>query len=421
MHHRHISIALSYVMAAAAPAMLHAQASQERPFPRGVGARPSLALRDSLQRTLQSILDKGVADSAFPGAIAVVGTREGRLVAVTAGHLDWAPSPRPDEHTLWDVASLSKVVGLTSAMMQLVEAKKVDLDAPVQRYLPDWTGPHKELVTVRQLLSHSGGLPPDWPRGSKPYDEITHDPDSVAKLMFWTPLDTLPGVRMVYSDIGAFILGRIVEQVTGQSLDLYLHDHVFKPLGMNETMYRPPVALRPRIAPTERDTMQRKRLVVGMVHDERAYYIGGVSGHAGIFSSAHDLERLARTYLNGGTFEGGTLASRATLALFTTVRDSTFSSRALGWDTPKDSWFGHFVKRPAFGHTGFTGTSIIIAPDQDLYVILLTNRVNPTREHSRITPVRAAVSDAAMRILHPSAVSAIESRSPASTPQSGRP
>jgi CubicO group peptidase (beta-lactamase class C family) len=309
---------------------------------------------------------------------------------------------------------------MTSAIMQLVEAKKVDLDAPVQKYLPDWTGAHKELVTVRHLLTHSGGLPPDWPKGSKPYDEITHDPDSVAKLMYWTPLETLPDVKMVYSDIGAYVLGRIVEQVSSQSLDLYLHDHVFKPLKMDETMYRPPFALRPRIAPTERDTMQRKRLVVGMVHDERAYYIGGVSGHAGIFSSANDLERLARTYLNGGSFDGGTLAKRSTLELFTTVKDSTFSSRALGWDTPKDSWFGHFMTRPAFGHTGFTGTSVIIAPQYDLYIILLTNRVNPTREHSRITPVRAGVSDAVMGALYPDVVRRIEARS-ASTTQTSRP
>ncbi len=409
MHLRHATLAMAYVVLTLAPVTAEAQNRANRESARL--AKPS---RDSLERTLQAILDKGVADSAFPGAIAVVGTHSGMLVRVTAGHIDWAPSPAPDAHTLWDLASLTKVVGFTSALMQLVEQKKVDLDAPVQKYLPDWTGTHKEMVRVRQLLTHSGGLPPDWPRGSKPYDEITHDPDSVAKLMYWTPLDTLPGVKMVYSDIGAFVLGRLVEQVSGQSLDMYLHDNVFKPLHMDETMFRPPFALRPRIAPTERDTLQRKRLVRGMVHDERAYFVGGVSGHAGIFSSASDLERLARTYLNGGTFEGGTLASRATIKLFTTVNDSTFSSRALGWDTPKDTWFGRFMTRPAFGHTGFTGTSIIIAPQHDLYIILLTNRVNPTREHSKITPVRAAVSDATMRLLKPDVVRAMEARMPTS-------
>ncbi len=413
MLQRHLTLALTCALAAAP--RIQAQGSS------GVALQPTPAQRDSLTRTLQAILDKGVADSAFPGAIAVIGTHAGRVVVVSAGHIDWSPSPRPDEHTLWDLASLTKVVGFTSAMMQLAEQKKVDLSAPVQRYLPDWTGTHKELVTVRHLLTHSAGLPPDQPRGSRPYDEITHDPDSVAKLKYWTPLDTLPGVKMVYSDMGAYVLGRLVEQVSGQSLDLYLHDHVFTPLGMNETMYRPPFALRPRIAPTERDTVQRLRLVRGMVHDERAYYVGGVSGHAGIFSSAHDLERLARTYLSGGHFENGVLAQPSTLTLFTTVVDSNFSSRALGWDTPKDSWFGHYVTRPAFGHTGFTGTSIIIDPPHDLYIILLTNRVNPTRDHSKITPVRVAVSDAVMRTLLPDVVRAIDARRASGNQQTGRP
>ena len=411
---RFLTLALAGTLLAPA-ARLDAQAS------RAPALSPPRTTRDSLLHTLQGILDKGVADSAFPGAIAVVGNRRGRMLTVAAGHLDWAPSPVPDEHTLWDLASLTKVIGLTSAMEQLVEAKKVDLDAPVQRYLPDWTGPHKELVTVRHLLTHTGGLPPDQPRGSKSYDAITHDPDSVAKLMFWTPLDTLPGVRMVYGDIGAYVLGRIVEQVTGQSLDVYLHDHVFEPLGMHETTYRPPYALRSRIAPTERDTVQRLRLVRGMVHDERAYYIGGVSGHAGLFSSAFDLERLARAYLLGGQLDGARLAQAGTIRLFTTVVDSTFSSRALGWDTPKDSWFGHFVKRPAFGHTGFTGTSIIISPPLDLYIVLLTNRVNPTRDHSRITPVRVAVSDAVMRAFFPDVVRALETQAASTTSQPGRP
>src|SRR5581483_7403198 len=180
--------------------------------------------------------------------------------------------PVPNEHTLWDMASLTKVVGLTSGLMQLVDQGKIDLDAPVQRYLPDWRGPDKDKVLVRNLITHTSGLP-----AFKPYDEITHDPDSLAVLMFNTPLDAPPGGKVVYSDIGAYMAGRVLEQVTGQSLDQYLHDHVFEPAGMHETMYRPPHALWPRTAPTELDTVQRHRLVRGMVHDERAYYLGGVS------------------------------------------------------------------------------------------------------------------------------------------------
>jgi len=354
-------------------------------------ARSSPTLSNALHADLVGILDRARADSAFPGAFAVVGTHSGVLAEYGVGQLDWAPSPRPDEHTLWDLASLTKVIGLTTAMMQLVETHKVELDAPVQRYLPTWTGHNKDKVTIRHLLTHTSGLPADQPRGSKSYDMITHDPDSIAKLMFATPLDTTPGAHVVYSDIGAYMLGRVVEQVTGQSLDVYLHDHVFKPLAMNETMYRPPASLIPRIAPTEYDSVQRKRLVRGMVHDERAYYLGGVSAHAGLFSSGHDLARFARMYLNGGALDGARIVSEPTIKLFTTRQ---VQDRALGWQKPDGSnSAGHKLSNEAFGHTGFTGTSIWMDPQRDLFIILLSNRVDPTRNNTRIGRVRVALAD----------------------------
>jgi len=371
--------------------------------------------RTALRDTLQAILDRGVVDSAFPGAIVVIGNHDGPIATAAAGHLDWAPSPVPNDRTLWDLASLTKVVGMTSAMMQLVEQGKVDLDAPAQRYLPEWQGPNKDKVTVRDLITHRSGLP-----AFKTYYKLNLSPDSTLKLFFATPLDTLPGVRMVYSDIGAILLGKIVERVSGQRLDQYLAQHAFGPLGMHETQYRPDSSLLSRIAPTERDPW-RGRLVRGEVHDENAYALGGISGHAGLFSTAHDLSRLAQAYLNGGALDGARLAKAATIRQFTTVEDSAFSSRALGWDTPSDrSSAGHFIERPAFGHTGFTGTSLWIAPQHDLYVLLLTNRVNPTRERNGIGRVRVQVADAAMRALHPDVVAAIEARrgtSPSSSRQ----
>jgi CubicO group peptidase (beta-lactamase class C family) len=258
---------------------------------------------------------------------------------------------------------------------------------------------------VRDLITHRSGLP-----AFKTYYKLNLSPDSTLTLFFNTPLDTLPGVRMVYSDIGAILLGKIVERVSGETLDKYLPEHVFRPLGMFDTQYRPDSSLLSRIAPTERDPW-RGRLVHGEVHDENAYALGGVSGHAGLFSTAHDLSRLAQAYLNGGEIDGARFAKASTIRQFTTVEDSTFSSRALGWDTPSDrSSAGHFIKRPAFGHTGFTGTSFWVAPQHDLYVILLTNRVNPTRERSGIGRVRVEVADAAMRVLHPDVVAAIEAR-----------
>jgi len=344
--------------------------------------------RSELRDSLRVILGRASADSAFPGAYAVVGTHAGILAEDSVGHLDWGPAAVPDEHSLWDLASLTKVVGMTTAIMQLYEQGKVSLDAPLQRYIPEWQGPHKELVTIRHLITHTSRLP-----AFKAYDQQTHDPDSLAKLMFTTPLDTLPGVRMVYSDIGAYMLGRLVERLSGETLDQYVLNHVFRPLAMDETMYRPPASLKPRIAPTEIDPIRGGK-VWGVVHDERAYYLGGVSAHAGIFSSAHDLARFARMYLNTGILEGVRIIKPETIALFTTRQ---VQDRALGWQKPDGSnSAGHLMSERAFGHTGFTGTSIWIDPTRDVFVILLSNRVNPTRANTKIGRVRVALADAVM-------------------------
>ena len=347
-------------------------------------------LRDSVR----AVLDQARADSAFPGAIAVVGNRDSVLAEYGAGSLDWAPSPRPDDSTLWDMASLTKVVGLTTAMMQLSEAGKVDLDAPVQRYVKEFQGPNKERVTLRHLLTHSSGLPA-W----RPLYKETDSPAAARALAVATALDTLPGIRMVYSDLGAIILGIIVERVSGEPLDAYLARHVFGPLRMTSTTYRPGRDLLPRIAPTEYDPW-RQRHIRGEVHDENAYALGGVSGHAGLFSTGHDVARFCRMYLNGGMLDGARIVSGKTIRRFTTVQDSTLSNRALGWETPNGTnSAGHLFTRPAFGHTGFTGTSIWVDPSRDLFVILLTNRVNPTRQNLRIGAVRTALADVVVRVL----------------------
>ena len=347
-------------------------------------------LRDSVR----AVLDQARADSAFPGAIAVVGNRDSVLAEYGAGSLDWAPSPRPDDSTLWDMASLTKVVGLTTAMMQLSEAGKVDLDAPVQRYVREFQGPNKERVTLRHLLTHSSGLPA-W----RPLYKETDSPAAARALAVATALDTLPGIRMVYSDLGAIILGIIVERVSGEPLDAYLARHVFGPLRMTSTTYRPGRDLLPRIAPTEYDAW-RQRHIRGEVHDENAYALGGVSAHAGLFSTGHDVARFCRMYLNGGMLDGARIVSGKTIRRFTTVQDSTLSNRALGWETPNGTnSAGHLLTRPAFGHTGFTGTSIWVDPSRDLFVILLTNRVNPTRQNLRIGAVRTALADVVVRVL----------------------
>ncbi len=361
-------------------------------------AGDEMSAADSLSKrladSLRVLLDKAVSDSAFPGAYVVVGRKDRVLAQYGAGHLDWATSPRPDEHTLWDLASLTKVTALAPSIMQLIEQGKVDPEAPVQRYLPSWTGVHKDLVLVRHLLTHSSGMPA-W----RPLYKEASTPDSAMALVYATPLDTLPGVRMVYSDLNAILLGEILRTITGQRIDAYAREHVFVPLGMTETQYLPPASLLERIAPTEIDPW-RQRHLRGEVHDENAFALGGVSTHAGLFSSAHDMTRYAQMYLGGGTLGTAHVASAATVRRFTTVVDSAFSSRALLWETANGTnSAGHLMKRPAFGHTGFTGGSLWIDPAHDLFVLLLTNRVNPTRANTRITAVRQQVADLVMRIV----------------------
>ena len=347
-----------------------------------------------LADTLRAVLDRAVRDSAFPGAIAVVGSRAAVLATVAAGHLDWNESTVPDEHTLWDLASLTKVVGTTSAMMQLVGEGRVQLDAPVQRYLPRWTVPGAERVTIRHLLLHTSGL-----RAHRPLYTETTDAAGARALVYATPLDTVPGARTLYSDLGIILLGDVIETITGETIDAYLARAVFGPLGMRETMYRPPAELLPRIAPTEVDPW-RARHIRGEVHDENAFRLGGVAPHAGLFSSAHDLARFARMYLNDGTLDSVRVLDPAMIAMFTRAADRSFSTRALGWDTPDGrNSAGSLMSDQAFGHTGFTGTSIWIDPSADVFVLLLTNRVNPSRANMRIAAVRRAVADAAMAVV----------------------
>lgn len=355
------------------------------------------AIGRALTDSLRTVLTAAVADRAFPGAYAIVGDSRGVLAQVGAGRLDWATSNKPDEKSVWDLASLTKVIATTTTLAQLVERGKVVLDSPVVRYVPEWTGGGREAVTVRQLLTHSSGLP-----SFKPYDTLTKNPDSLAALLFSTPLERRPGERMVYSDIGAFMMGEVAKRVSGETLDGYFERHVARPLKLKETRFTPPRSWRKRIAPTEIDTL-RGGLVHGAVHDERAYYLGGVAAHAGLFGSARDLARFATMLLRNGTLDGARILQPTTIAQFTAYQDSAFSNRGLGWQKPagNSAWAGAFMGSRAFGHTGFTGTSMAIDPDLDLYIILLSNRVNPTRNNPRITDVRRRVADVSVRVARP--------------------
>ena len=315
---RGVTRVLLAVIALAAPSLGRAQAA-------------TISVADAAPAALSDrvtfVLNRALTDSAFPGAIAIVGNKQGILVERAVGRLDWADSTAPDVHTLWDMASLTKVVALTSVLMKLVEDGRLKLDAPVQRYVPEFTGKWKQRVTVRHLLTHSGGLP-SW----RPLYKETSSPRDALALAIATPLDTVPGVRMVYSDLGAIILGEIAHRITKNTLDRYAWERIFGPLGMTETYFHPDSSLRGRAAPTEIDPW-RQRHLRGEVHDENAYALGGVSGHAGLFSSAHDMARLARAYLNGGTLDGHRVWSKRTIEQFTRVQNPALSHRALGWET----------------------------------------------------------------------------------------
>lgn len=376
------------VICAALLAFSTAADAQDGGRPRLAGERDRAALGRELRDSIARVLRDAVNDRAFPGAYAVVGDSRGVLAEGGAGHLDWASSPRPTRRTIWDLASLTKVVGTTTALAQLVERGAVSLDSAVQRYVPEWTGPGKESVTVRHLLTHTSGLP-----AFLEYDKQTHDKDSLATLLFTTPLEHAPGEKMVYSDIGAFMMGRVIERVSGEPLDRYVSAHVFRPLRMRETMFRPSPELRSRIAPVEFDSARGGHLR-GLPSDERAFYLGGVAAHAGLYSTAADLSRFARMLLRGGTLDSARIVGPETIKQFTAYADSANSNRALGWQKPPAAWAGQYMSSRAFGHTGFTGTSIAIDPELDLFVILLSNRVNPSRNTQKYVAVRSQLADA---------------------------
>jgi CubicO group peptidase (beta-lactamase class C family) len=246
---------------------------------------------------------------------------------------------------------------------------------------------------VRHLLTHTSGLPP-----FKEYWRTSTSKQETLRRIFIEPLDYEPGTKEVYSDLGIILTAEIIERLTGRPLDELAKTYIFNPLGMKDSMYRPPKTLWSWIAPTEIDKNLRHRLVQGEVHDENAYSIGGVSGHAGVFSTSPDLAAFCQMLLNGGVYAHNRILKRATVAEFTTPQELSSGTRTLGWAVPTEGGSsGHYFSKHTFGHTGFTGTSIWIDQDRQVFVVFLTNRVNPTRENMKIAKVRIAVHDAVMQ------------------------
>jgi CubicO group peptidase (beta-lactamase class C family) len=346
-------------------------------------------MRPNLPQLLDSIIETALREGAAPGAAIAVG-RYGRLVHIKGyGRLDTATaSGKVDENSIYDLASLTKVIATTTAAMILEEEGKLDLDRTVASYLPAFSAPDKAPITVRMILTHRGGL-----EAFAPLYRTFKGREEYLEQINLRPLKSAPGTETVYSDWDMILMGFVIEQTTGQTLDQFAAERVFKPLGMTTTGFNPDTSLLPRIAPTEIDTA-RGGLVWGKVHDENAWAMGGVSGHAGLFSTAHDLSIFATMLLNGGDYNGVRIVKPATLARWTAPQGPT-SSRTLGWLSPsKNSSAGHFFSPRSFGHTGFTGTSMWMDPERGIYVILLTNAVNPVRNTNRYVPLRRDVADA---------------------------
>jgi beta-N-acetylhexosaminidase len=345
------------------------------------------------------LLDRAVADRAFPGGVLAVGYR-GELTLHAFGKQTYeskATAVQPD--TIYDAASLSKGVVTTTLVAMLTAAGRLQLDTPVGVYLPEWAaGPNPEWrgkATLRHLLTHTAGLPPFEDFYKKAKDKRT-----VLSQVFATPLAYEPGTKSEYSDIGFILLGEIVERMTGEPLDRLARERVFAPLGMKDSTYNPPRALRARIAPTEDDTAFRKRLLHGEVHDDNAWAMGGVAGHAGLFSTAADLAAFCQMLLNGGIYAHERLLRRGIVEQFTARQSLSGGTRTLGWTVPTEgSSSGRYFSARSYGHTGFTGTSLWLDPEKELFVILLTNRVYPTRENDKIQQVRPALHDAIVEAL----------------------
>ena len=340
-------------------------------------------------------MEEAIAERAFPGASLSL-TQGGKLCALRAfGRFTYEDaSPAVAWNSIFDLASVSKVVATTTMAMILFERGALDLEMRLVEILPELKVQDRawQEITVRQLLSHSSGLPA--------YEKLflrAQDKQRLVREAQAVPLKYPPGTHAEYSDLGFIFLGLALEKIADESLDGFCQREVFGPLGMVDTGFNPPARLESRIPPTAEDRNFRCRIIHGEVQDENASVMGGVAAHAGLFSSAPDLARFAQTLLNGGS----PIVARETLSLFTRRQSSPAgTSRALGWDTPsRPSQSGRYLSPSAFGHLGFTGSSLWIDPERALSITLLTNRTWPDSSNQAIKEVRPRVHDALVEAL----------------------
>ncbi len=343
------------------------------------------------------LLGAAIEQRAFPAASVAI-THRGRLIALKAlGHFMFdAGSPQPTPATLFDLASLTKAVATASISMILYERGVLELEAPVVGIVPEFGGhsdPRRASVTFRMLLAHSSGLPA--------YEKLflrapTHN--DLLQAAFTTSLTANPATRAEYSDLGFILLATALERLTGEPLHVFCQREIFGPLAMTHTTFNPPAQTRAAIPPTADDRTFRQKVIQGEVQDENAYVLGGVAGHAGLFSTAEDLACFAHVLLQGGS----PIVRPETLTLFTRRESGPVgTSRALGWDTPSiPSQSGKYFGSGSYGHLGYTGTSLWIDPSRQLSITLLTNRTWPDCANQAIKQVRPNFHDAVAEALN---------------------
>lgn len=340
---------------------------------------------------VDKLMEEAVNDKIFPGAVLAVGHRGKLVYHKPFGKFTYDKDARGvDKKSIFDLASVSKVVGTTSAAMLLYDEGLLDLDKKVIEYLPEFNNNGKDKITVRNLLLHNSGL-----IAFIEYYRKLSTKEEVIDAIMNAELDYPTGSKYVYSDLGMITLQQIIEKLAGKGLDEYLEEKLFKPMGMNRTMYNPSEEFWYDVLPTEVDDYWRMTTVKAKVHDENAYLLGGVAGHAGLFSTAEDLSKFMQMMLNKGVYKGKRYFKESTVETWTT-KQTDQSTRGLGWDTKSEenSSFGTLFSMNSFGHTGFTGTSVWADKDNGVYVVLLTNRVYPTRDNREIVRFRPKVTDA---------------------------
>ncbi len=347
---------------------------------------------------IDSLLKSAIEAKAFPGCVLLVAKHDSIVYHRAFGRMTYDQnSDSTTIKSIYDIASLTKVIATTNVAMRLVDEGKLHLLDTVASIIPEFRKNGKEHITIQNILLHNSGLPAYRAlyKSCKDENEIIDSINNL-KLIYRT------GDSTVYSDFGFIILKKIIERKTQTSFDKYCDSVFFKPLGMNSTFFNPPKNLLSRIVPTEVDNYWQKtgEAVRGIVHDEHARVMGGVSGHAGLFSTAEDVFKVLEMLRNKGEVRGKRFLSESTIDLFLSRKDSA-STHALGWDTksPKKSWAGDSVSATAVIHTGFTGTSVVLDREKDIIVVFLTNRVYPSRSNMKISAVRPALHNAIYEII----------------------